>query len=72
MITKELNIRTTTSGFASPAESYVDRRLDLNDLIMKKQHRWSTQDYDLNTNTARVDMGSRPATQTPSLCNSSV
>ncbi len=35
MITKELNIRTTTSGFASPAESYVDRRLDLNDLIMK-------------------------------------
>lgn len=35
MIAKELNIRTTTSGFASPAESYVDRRLDLNDLIMK-------------------------------------
>ena len=35
MSTKELNIRTTTSGFASPAESYVDRRLDLNDLIMK-------------------------------------
>ena len=35
MITKELNIRTTTSGFASPAESYVDKRLDLNDLILK-------------------------------------
>lgn len=35
MVTKELNIRTTTSGFASPAESYVDKRLDLNDLIMK-------------------------------------
>ena len=35
MNTKELNIRTTTSGFASPAESYVDKRLDLNDLILK-------------------------------------
>jgi DNA polymerase V len=35
MITKELNIRTTTTGFASPAESYVEKRLDLNDLIMK-------------------------------------
>ena len=35
MVTKELNIRTTTSGFASPAESYVDKRLDLNDLILK-------------------------------------
>ena len=35
MVTKELNIRTTTSGFASPAESYVDKRLDLNDLNLK-------------------------------------
>lgn len=35
MITKEFNIRSATTGFASPAESYVDKRLDLNDLIMK-------------------------------------
>lgn len=29
----DLNIRTQVTGFASPAESYVDRRLDLNELI---------------------------------------
>lgn len=34
-IVKELNIKSTTTGFASPAESYVDKRLDLNDLIVK-------------------------------------
>ena len=33
--TKELRIKTRTSGFASPAESYVDKRLDLNDLIIE-------------------------------------
>lgn len=33
MNTLEINSRTT--GFASPAESYVDKRLDLNDLIIK-------------------------------------
>jgi len=33
MSTLEINSRTT--GFASPAESYVDKRLDLNDLIIK-------------------------------------
>ena len=32
---KELTIKTKTSGFASPAESYVDKRLDLNQLIIK-------------------------------------
>ncbi len=36
--TKELNIKSRTSGFASPAESYVDKRLDLNDLIVKDVH----------------------------------
>ena len=36
--TKELNIKSRTSGFASPAESYVDKRLDLNDLIVKDIH----------------------------------
>lgn len=35
MITKELNIKTQTSGFASPAESYVDKRLDVNDLVIE-------------------------------------
>jgi len=33
-----LNIKTTTTGFASPAESYVDKRLDLNDLIINNIH----------------------------------
>jgi SOS-response transcriptional repressor LexA len=30
---KYLTIKTRTSGFSSPAESYVDKRLDLNELI---------------------------------------
>jgi len=34
MNTKELHIKTKTTGFASPAESYVDKRLDLNELII--------------------------------------
>jgi DNA polymerase V len=29
-----LKIKAQTTGFASPAESYVDKRLDLNDLIV--------------------------------------
>lgn len=33
--TKELSIKTQTTGFASPAETYVDKRLDLNDLIVR-------------------------------------
>lgn len=33
-----LTIKTQTTGFASPAESYVDKRLDLNDLIIKDIH----------------------------------
>lgn len=32
---KKLNISSRTTGFASPAESYVDKRLDLNELIIK-------------------------------------
>ena len=32
---KELYIKSRTTGFASPAESYVDKRLDLNELIVK-------------------------------------
>lgn len=34
-----LKINTKTTGFASPAESYVDSRLDLNDLVI----------YDINS-----------------------
>lgn len=30
----ELKIKTRTTGFASPAESYVDKRLDLNELVI--------------------------------------
>lgn len=37
-ITKKLNINSRTTGFASPAESYVDKRLDLNDLIVQDVH----------------------------------
>ena len=37
MVTKELNIRTTTSGFASPAESYVDKKWEMKqDYITQK------------------------------------
>lgn len=35
---KTLNIKSRTTGFASPAESYVDKRLDLNDLIVRDVH----------------------------------
>lgn len=31
---KDFVIKTRTTGFSSPAESYVDKRLDLNDLIV--------------------------------------
>ena len=37
-LNKELNINSRTTGFASPAESYVDKRLDLNELIIKDLH----------------------------------
>jgi DNA polymerase V len=30
-----IHINATTTGFASPAETYVDKRLDLNQLIVK-------------------------------------
>lgn len=33
-IQNDLRIKSRTTGFASPAESYVDKRLDLNDLIV--------------------------------------
>jgi len=35
---KKLNINSRTTGFASPAESYVDKRLDLNELIVNDIH----------------------------------
>ena len=35
MIADNLIIKSQTTGFASPAESYIDKRLDLNDLIVK-------------------------------------
>lgn len=37
-IHQKLSIGSRTTGFASPAESYVDKRLDLNDLIVKDIH----------------------------------
>lgn len=37
-IEKELLINSRTTGFASPAESYVDKRLDLNELIINNVH----------------------------------
>ena len=37
-IEKTLHINSTTTGFASPAESYVDKRLDLNELIINNVH----------------------------------
>jgi DNA polymerase V len=37
-IEKELQIKSRTTGFASPAESYVDKRLDLNELIVGNVH----------------------------------
>ena len=38
MIEEKLNINTRTSGFASPAESYVTKRLDINELIIDDVH----------------------------------
>lgn len=38
VIDKELQINSRTTGFASPAESYVDKRLDLNELIISNMH----------------------------------
>lgn len=37
-ISEQLNIRSSTTGFASPAESYVDKRLDLNELIIENTY----------------------------------
>jgi DNA polymerase V len=37
-IENELYIKSRTTGFASPAEAYVDKRLDLNELIIKNVH----------------------------------
>lgn len=34
----QLQINSRTTGFASPAESYVDKRLDLNELIVNDVH----------------------------------
>ena len=34
-VSKKLNINSKTTGFASPAESYVDKRLYLNELIVQ-------------------------------------
>ena len=31
----DLNIKAQTTGFSSPAETYVDKRLDLNELVVK-------------------------------------
>jgi len=33
-----IQINATTTGFASPAETYVDKRLDINDLIVKDHY----------------------------------
>jgi hypothetical protein len=32
-----IEVKTKTTGFGSPAETYVDKRLDLNDLIPNNQ-----------------------------------
>lgn len=37
-LAQELEIKSRTTGFASPAESYVDKRLDLNELIVQDVH----------------------------------
>jgi len=37
-IENELSIKSRTTGFASPAEAYVDKRLDINELIIKNVH----------------------------------
>jgi SOS-response transcriptional repressor LexA len=35
MIQSQLEVKTRTPGFASPAETYVSKRLDLNELIVE-------------------------------------
>ena len=37
-ISEQLIINSNTTGFASPAEAYVDKRLDLNELIVSNLH----------------------------------
>lgn len=37
-VQKDLLINSRTTGFASPAEAYVEKRLDLNDLIVENVH----------------------------------
>lgn len=37
-IQSDLLINSRTTGFASPAESYVEKRLDLNELIVENVH----------------------------------
>jgi len=37
-VAKDLKISSRTTGFASPAESYVNNRLDLNELIVNDIH----------------------------------
>jgi len=54
--TKDLQIKSRTTGFASPAESYVDKRLDLNDLIVQDFHTTFYFQYK-GTNTLGVRTG---------------
>lgn len=37
-VQKDLLINSRTTGFASPAEAYVEKRLDLNELIVENVH----------------------------------
>ena len=64
---KELSIGSRTTGFASPAESYVDKRLDLNDLIVKDVHTTFYFQYEgpevlgvKNGNILVIDRSSQP------------
>jgi len=60
MVTDTLTIKSQTTGFSSPAESYVDKRLDLNDLIVKDVYttfyfRYSGPNvFDINQNDVLV------------------
>ena len=56
-IEKELQIKSRTTGFASPAESYVDKRLDLNELIVQDVHTTFYFRY-MGPNTLGVKKGS--------------
>ena len=55
-LAQELQIKSRTTGFASPAESYVDKRLDLNDLIVQDVHTTFYFQYK-GTNTLGVKSG---------------